>query len=314
MKEVRKISQKLIVIVGPTAVGKTSLAIRIAKQINGEIVNGDSMQVYKGLDIGTAKVTEHEKEGVAHHLIDIVEIAESYTASDFKRDAESAISHIQERGNIPILAGGSGLYIEGLLYDMQFGRVGENLEYRSKLQEQVDEEGPEGIWEKLHELDPKAAAAIHVNNSRRVIRALESIQISGKLFSEQQKPQKKKRYDTLIIGLTADRVLLYERINQRVDEMIEEGLLKEAKILFDSVDLDNNQSHKGIGYKEWFPYFEKKITFETALEKVKQNSRKYAKRQLTWFRNRMNEIKWFDLSETDSEQEIEKIVEAFLKA
>lgn len=310
----RNISQKLIVVVGPTAVGKTSLAIRIAKQVNGEVINGDSMQVYRGLDIGTAKVTEQEKEGVPHHLIDILDVADLYTANDFKTDAEAAISLIQKKGKTPILAGGSGLYIEGLLYDMQFGRVGEDPEYRAKLQKQLDEQGPEIIWEKLHQLDPDAAATLHVNNSRRVIRALESIQISGKLFSEQKEQQKEKRYDALVIGLTADRPLLYQRINERVDQMIEEGLLEEAKSLFELENVENNQSHKGIGYKEWFPYFEGEISFETAAEKVKQNSRKYAKRQLTWFRNRMNEIKWFDLNEPNSEDEIDKIVEAFLKA
>lgn len=310
----RNISQKLIVIVGPTAVGKTSLAIRIAKHVNGEVINGDSMQVYRGLDIGTAKVTEQEKEGVPHHLIDILDVAAPYTANNFKEDAELAISLIQQKGKIPILAGGSGLYIEGLLYDMQFGRVGEDPMYRSKLQKQLDEEGPEVVWKKLNQLDPVAAAALHVNNSRRVIRALESIQISGKLFSEQKEQQKEKRYDVLVIGLTVDRQFLYQRINDRVDQMIEEGLVEEAKMLFELDNVENSQSHKGIGYKEWFPYFEGKVSFECATEKVKQNSRKYAKRQLTWFRNRMDEIKWFNLNEPYSEEEIDKIVEAFVKA
>ncbi|UJF14676.1 tRNA (adenosine(37)-N6)-dimethylallyltransferase MiaA [Jeotgalibaca sp. MA1X17-3] len=310
----RNIYPKLIVVVGPTAVGKTSLAIRIAKQVNGEVINGDSMQVYKGLDIGTAKVTEQEKEGVPHHLIDILDVTKLYTANDFKTDAEAAISLIQQKGKIPILAGGSGLYIEGLLYDMEFGRVGEDPVYRSKLQKQLDEEGPEGVWEKLNQLDPVAATALHVNNSRRVIRALESIQISGKLFSEQNEQQKEKRYDALVIGLTTDRPLLYQRINERVDQMIEEGLLEEAKLLFELKNVKDTQSYKGIGYKEWFPYFEGEISFEAATEKVKQNSRKYAKRQLTWFRNRMDEIQWFDLNKPNSQEEIDKTVEAFLKA
>lgn len=290
---------KIIVIMGPTAVGKTALSIMLAKKLNGEIINGDSLQVYRQLDIGTAKVTLEEMQCIPHHLIDIVDIDKPYNASDFKKAAEAAITDILNRGKMPIIVGGSGLYIQGLLSDMTFGNAPENLEYRSELQKELEMNGSEAIWEKLKQIDPKAAENIHPNNSRRVIRALEAIHTSGRLFSEQQSQEQPAKYDALLIALDCDREKLYQRINQRVDMMLDDGILEEARLLYELADRDLNQAQKGIGYKEWFPYFDEAVSLEDATENVKQNSRRYAKRQLTWFRNRMDNVHWFDVFNPD---------------
>lgn len=303
-----------MVIVGPTAVGKTALSIRLAKKYNGEIINGDSMQVYSGLDIGTAKVTEEEAEGVPHHLLDIIPVERDYTASDFKRDAGQAIKSILARGKLPIVVGGSGLYIEGLLFDMQFGGVAaEDRDYRKQLEAELEQTDAMHIWKQLQEKDPEAAEQIHPNNSRRVIRALEVIRFSGKRFSDQADREAAPHYDALLIGLDTERSILYDRINRRVDLMVANGLLEEAKALFDRQLPAKAQATRGIGYKEWFGYFNGEVTFEEATELLKQNSRRYAKRQLTWFRNRMSGIHWFDLVQNDHEmQEIEELVDSFL--
>lgn len=303
-----------MVIVGPTAVGKTALSIRLAKKYNGEIINGDSMQVYAGLDIGTAKVTEEEAEGIPHHLLDIVSVEQDYTASDFKRDAGLAIESILARGKLPIVVGGSGLYIEGLLFDMQFGgTAAEDLDYRKQLESELERTDAMHIWNQLQEKDPKAAEQIHPNNSRRVIRALEVIHFSGKRFSDQFDREADPHYDALLIGLDTERSILYDRINRRVDLMVAGGLVEEAKSLYDRQLPFKAQATRGIGYKEWFGYFNGEITFEEAAEMLKQNSRRYAKRQLTWFRNRMSGIHWFDLVQNDHEmQKIEDLVDSFL--
>lgn len=302
----KKTGTKIIVIVGPTAVGKTALSIHLAKKFNGEIINGDSMQVYEGLDIGTAKVTEAEANGIPHHLLGMVPVTEDYTAADFKRDAGEAIEKISASGKIPIIVGGSGLYIEGLLFNMKFGgAVIEDHTYRSQLEAELEKSSPEKIWQKLKEEDPKAAEQIHQNNSRRVIRALEVIHFSNTLFSEQQDRESAVNYDVLLIGLNTDRSILYERINRRIDLMLQNGLLEEAKELYDLNLPEKAQATRGIGYKEWFDYFKGNISFEEAVETVKQNSRRYAKRQLTWFRNRMKKIHWFDLLE--NEEAIESV-------
>ena len=303
-----------MVIVGPTAVGKTALSIRLAKKYNGEIINGDSMQVYAGLDIGTAKVTEEEAEGIPHHLLDIIPVEQDYTASDFKRDARQAIESILARGKLPIVVGGSGLYIEGLLFDMQFGGVAaEDPHYRKQLEAELERTDAMHIWKQLQEKDPKAAEQIHPNNSRRVIRALEVIHFSGKRFSDQADREADPHYDALLIGLDTERSILYDRINRRVDLMVANGLVEEANALFDRQLPAKTQATRGIGYKEWFGYFNGEVTFAEAAEQLKQNSRRYAKRQLTWFRNRMSGIHWFDLVQNDHEmQKIEELVESFL--
>lgn len=298
---------------GPTAVGKTSLSIKLAKLFNGEIINGDSLQVYRELDIGTAKVTEEEMAGVPHHLIDVVDVNEPYTASDFKEAAEKTIEAIQLKGKTPILVGGSGLYIQGILQDMQFGRTGEDLVFRAQLEAEQIEKGSEAIWKKLQEIDPEAAAAIHVNNTRRVIRALESIHVSGEKFSTQKMTGAAERYDALLIALNCERSLLYDRINERVEHMVDAGILDEARMLHDLATKADNQAHKGIGYKEWFPYFDGDISLDEAKEMVKQNSRRYAKRQLTWFRNRMSNVHWFDVLNPNFESDVLNLVSDFIK-
>lgn len=298
---------------GPTAVGKTALSISLAKQFNGEIVNGDSLQVYRQLDIGTAKATKEEMAGIPHHLIDIVDIHEPFNASDFKKAAEEAINRILEKEKLPIIVGGSGLYIQGLLYEMSFGSAGEDSEYRGKLEDELANTDAQFIWEKLYEIDPKAAENIHPNNSRRVIRALEAIHVSGVLFSEQEDISKEPKFDALLIALDCDRELLYERINIRVGKMVEAGVLEEARLLHKMANRDINQALKGIGYKEWFPYLDGEIPFEEALESIKQNSRRYAKRQLTWFRNRMKGVNWFNVTDQNYLKEVYKLTEAFRK-
>ncbi|MDN6195882.1 MAG: tRNA (adenosine(37)-N6)-dimethylallyltransferase MiaA [Atopostipes suicloacalis] len=290
--------EKIIVIVGPTAVGKTSLSIKIAKKFNGEIISGDSMQIYKDLDIGTAKVTSKEKKGIPHHLIDMKAVEEDYSVADFQKEASDKISDIMDRGRRPIIVGASGLYIESLLFPVSHAKVAANTAFRENLEQFAKDMGNEALWKRLNHLDPKAANKIHPNNIRRVIRALEVYEETGKLFSTFQNERKKKksRYDYFIIGLNTDRTLLYERINYRVDKMVEKGLVGEAKNLWSKVGPElKTQSTKGIGYKELFNYFNGKIALKEAIDLIKKHSRHYAKRQLTWFRNRFKNIHWYDL-------------------
>lgn len=309
---------KIIVIVGPTAVGKTAYSIELAKKVNGEIISGDSMQVYKHLNIGSAKVTEEEMDNVPHHLIDIREWNEDYSVSDFQKDASSKIEEIVAKEKVPIIVGGTGLYIESLLFDVSHsGESKPNESLRVELEEYAELYGNETLWEKLKAIDEKAAETIHPNNVRRVIRALEVYHETGQLFSSFQKEREKKepRYQSYIVALNTERELLYERINERVDIMFEMGLEQETKTLWEALGPEpNHQSTKGIGYRELFPYFNQEISIKEATESIKQNSRRYAKRQLTWFRNRWEQVNWFDfILEPESKKEsIDKILD-FLK-
>lgn len=308
--------EKIIVIVGPTAVGKTSLSLSLAKKYDGEIISGDSMQIYKGLDIGTAKVTTEERKEVIHYLIDEISPNENYAVSDFKTKAKNLIEDITARGKVPIIVGGTGLYIESLLYNVSHGGQAEpDLTYRKELETFAEQNGKQKLWERLESIDPKAAESIHCNNLRRVIRALEVYNSTGQLFSslQMEKTNKEKLYDAYVIGLTTDRALLYERINQRVDFMFDQGLIKEVESLLATVPL-TAQSLKGIGYKELIPYFENYISLQAATEQIKQNSRRYAKRQLTWFRNRMEISSWWDFVQAPENQEkLEAELENFLR-
>lgn len=301
---------KVIAIVGPTAVGKTSLSIDLAKRFNGEIISGDSMQVYRGLDIGTAKVTEEEMAGIPHHLIDVRDIDESYSAADFQATARQAIQAISRRGKLPIIVGGTGLYIQSLLWDYKLGSEGEPEDdsLRKELEAYAAEKGNQALWEKLQTQDPLAAEKIHYNNRKKMIRALEVFQLTGhSILAPKEQPQ--KLYDSFLIGLNTDRAVLYDRINQRVDLMVEQGLLNEAKQLAETPDV---QAAQGIGYKELFPYFSGEISLDTALEEVKLHSRRYAKRQLTWFRNRMS-VHWYDLvQQPETIKEIETDIAKWL--
>lgn len=309
------ISPKVIVIVGPTAVGKTSLSISLAKEYDGEIISGDSMQIYKKLDIGTAKVSRAEQSGIPHYLIDEVSVSERYSVSDFQKEGRLLIEDITARGKIPIIVGGTGLYIESILYDISLGGTGGNdLIFRAKKEIEADRYGAKRLWEELEKIDPVSSKSIHVNNVRRVIRALEVHHTSGILFSESQNEceVKESLYDVKLIGLTTERSVLYSRINERVHCMIEQGLESEARWLFDQ-NIKDSQAIRGIGYKEWIPYFKNEDTFEKAVADIQQNSRRYAKRQLTWFRNRTKDVSWFDLvKDPESEVKLKKEINDFL--
>lgn len=289
---------KIIVIVGPTAVGKTALSIDLAKRFNGEIISGDSQQVYRKLNIGTAKVTPDEQEGIPHYLIDVREVTESYSAFDFVKEAEAAVEMIVAKGKLPIIAGGTGLYIQSLLEGYHLGGSAsyeEILAYRAELDTLADEE----LFGKIAELGIK----IPQINRRRAMRALEIAHLGKDL--ENKQPD----YEALLICLDDDREVLYERINQRVDLMLKARLLEEAKWLYDNYP--HVQASKGIGYKELFPYFAGELTLEEATDKIKQHTRRFAKRQLTWFRNRMNAT-FYQVSEPNVKERIMQDIEEFL--
>ena len=273
----------IICIVGPTGVGKTKLSIELAKKLNGEVINADSTQVYKGMDIATAKVTEEEKENIPHHLFDIKEIDEDYTVYDYQKDCRNKIEEIIKRNNTPILVGGTGLYIKAALYDYKFEEeISNNNEYLDYSNEE--------LYNKLLSIDPKTE--IHMNNRKRVIRALNYYENNNKSLSSKEKTDK-LLYDVIFIGLTTDREILYDRINKRVDIMLENGLIDEAKKIYNT-NIRSKAVLTPIGYKELFEYFDNKCTLEESIELIKQRSRKYAKRQYTW-NNHQISVNWFDV-------------------
>ena len=287
--------QKLLVIIGPTAVGKTNLSIEMAKRYNGEIISGDSMQIYRGMDIGTAKITKDEMQGIPHHLIDIKEPEENFSVAEFQLLVRAKINEIAKRGKLPIIVGGTGLYIQSVIYDYQFSDVPGDEAFRLELEERAKQIGNEALYKELQAVDPESAAQIHPNNVRRVIRALEIFHLTGKTMQDfQRKQQPDLMYETALVGLSMEREKLYERINRRVDIMVEQGLLEEVKSLYNQ-GLRNCQSIQAIGYKEIYDYLDGSVTWEEAVEQLKQNSRRYAKRQLTWFRNKMD-VQWFDMT------------------
>lgn len=291
--------QKLLVIIGPTAVGKTKLSIELAKRYNGEIISGDSMQIYRGMDIGTAKIKTEEMEGIPHHLIDIKEPDESFSVAEFQQLVREKISDITSRGKLPIIVGGTGLYIQSVIYDYQFSEAPADEELRLQLEERAKEIGNEALHQELIKVDPESASQIHPNNVRRVIRALEIFHCTGKIMSDYQNNQQPDLlYETALIGLTMERDKLYERINMRVEMMISEGLLDEVSRLHKQ-GLRDCQSIQAIGYKEIYDYLDGKVSLDLAVENLKQNSRRYAKRQLTWFRNKM-EVQWFDMTDVSN--------------
>lgn len=289
---------KVIVIVGPTAVGKTKLSIELAKKYDGEIINADSTQVYKNMDIATAKVTKEEMEGINHHLLDIKNIDEIYTVYDFQKDCRKKIEEIQKNGKTPIIVGGTGLYIKAAIYDYKFNEETNSNEY--------NDFSTEKLFSMLKEIDPDTE--IHPNNRKRIIRAINYYKQNKEPMSKKEKTEK-KLYDAIFIGLTTERENLYERINNRVDIMFENGLLEEAKRIYDT-KVVSKAVMTPIGYKELFPYFDKKIILEEAKEKIKQNSRRYAKRQYTWFKNQMD-INWFETNYNNFDETV-KEVESFI--
>ena len=284
----------VIVITGPTATGKTKLSVELAKKINGEIINCDSTQIFKTLDIATAKVTNEEMDGIVHYLIDIKDITDNYTVYDYQRDAREKINEILKKNKTPILVGGTGLYIKAALYDYKFEEESKNENF-----ENVD---TKVLYDKLMEVDPESD--IHPNNRKRIIRALNYYLSNGKKLSSKEKSDK-ILYDTIFIGLSADRSVLYDKINKRVDKMLENGLLEEAYKVYKS-DIRTKAVMTPIGYKELFLYFENKMSLDECIEKIKQKSRNYAKRQYTWFNHQMN-IKWFNVNYDNFDKTIDEV-------
>ncbi|WP_297636689.1 tRNA (adenosine(37)-N6)-dimethylallyltransferase MiaA [uncultured Clostridium sp.] len=299
---------KVLVLGGPTAVGKTELSIKLAKSLNGEIISADSMQIYKEMDIGSAKITTDEMDGVKHYMIDIVDPSQSFNVSDYKQLGSTIIEDIISRGKLPIIVGGTGLYINALTCNMDFTEGESDLEYREELNKLAEEKGNIYIHEMLKDIDPISYAQIHPNNLKRVIRALEVYHITKKPFSSFDLGEKMydSIYDVHYFVLTMDRAKLYERINYRVDKMMDEGLIDEC-ISLKNKGLDSSyQSMQGIGYKEILLYLDKKITLDESIELIKKGSRNYAKRQLTWFRRdkRVNFLDKDILSEEDIQTKI----------
>ncbi|MGM7701260.1 tRNA (adenosine(37)-N6)-dimethylallyltransferase MiaA [Pseudalkalibacillus sp. Hm43] len=296
----------LVVIVGPTAVGKTKTSVEIAKAFSGEVINSDSMQVYKDLDIGTAKIKEEEKEGILHHLFDIKSPFEDYSAAEYQVDAKRVIHQIHEKGRLPVMVGGTGLYIRSVTHDYQFSDATADSAYREELERFGEEKGAEALHDLLKEKNEERAAQIHPNNVRRVIRALEIIHTNGSLDQEHSHEHQVSSYELITIGLTMDREELYDRINHRVDLMMEEGLLEEVQALYEA-GVRNTQAVQAIGYKELYDYFEGNCTLDEAIVTLKRNSRRYAKRQLTWFRHQMD-VEWFDVTGGTIDEKIPSIL------
>lgn len=289
---------KIIVIVGPTAVGKTYVSVELAKRLNTEIISADSMQIYKEMDIGTAKISNDEMQGISHHMIDIVNPNENYSVSEFEEDAEKEIDRLLNNNHIPIIVGGSGLYVNSLIYDLDFGKAKSSEKLRDYYNYYHKEHGEDALYEKLIKIDPASAEKIHKKNIKRVIRALEVYDITGVKFSELNTDIRKPsdKYECILVGLSMDRKILYDRINQRVDKMISEGLIKEVKDLLNKGYNKNLISMKAIGYKEIIEYLEGNVSLDEAVSILKQNTRRFAKRQYTWFLRDEN-VKWFDVDD-----------------
>jgi len=282
----------LVIIGGATGVGKSDLAVRLAKRISGEIISVDSMQVYKGFNIGTAKITPEEMEGIPHHLIDILEPDQEFNVYEFKRLALEAMDKIYANGNIPILTGGTGFYIQAVLYDIQFSTEDPDSGYRKKLEDLAAEHGNMFVHDMLKEADPEAAAAIHPNNLKRTIRALEYLNSNGERISEHNAVQSMRQtpYNSAYFVLTRDRQTIYERVNKRVDIMLENGLADEVRTLLESGISPDSAAMQGIGYKEMVPYVQGEKTLEEAVYELKINTRHFAKRQNTWFKREKDAI------------------------
>ena len=297
--------KNIVVIAGPTASGKTAVGIEIAKRLNGEIISADSMQIYKYMNIGSAKPARSEMQDIPHHMIDVVYPDEEFSVALFRKMAGKLVDEIISRKHIPIIVGGTGLYISSLIYPYDFTNSAEDTEYREELTAIAVEKGNEFVHNMLINIDPESFNRIHPNNLRRVIRALEVYKNTGKTISDYQQESRSREmeFNTAFIGLTMDRGLLYNRINLRVDKMFEAGLIEEVKKLKEMGYSKNMTSMQGIGYKEIFDYFDNKCTIEETKDIIKQSSRRYAKRQLTWFR-RDEKIYWVEVDRFESFDEI----------
>lgn len=302
----------VLAIVGPTASGKTALSVALAKAINGEVINGDSTQVYKGFTIGTAKITEPEMEGVPHHLFDVLAPTKNFSVAEYQTAVRACIEDIQARGKMPIIVGGTGLYVQSVLYDFRFTEEVSDPKIRIRLEHELEKYGANYLYEKLVQLDSIGAEKIHPNNHRRLVRALEIIEITGKTKSQHEQNQGGKAlYNHLIFGLEMTRELLYERINRRTDIMMADGFLQEVEGLL-SAGLKDTPAMKAIGYRELQQYLEEQLTYDEAIEAIQKGTRNYAKRQMTYFKNKLD-IKWLNAEQGTAEnlKEIERILKDF---
>lgn len=299
---------KVIVICGPTASGKTALSIELAKKIKGEIVSCDSMQIYKDMNIGTAKPTEQEKKGIKHYMIDIVSPDERFSVADYKREAKIAIREILEKGKVPIVVGGTGLYLDSLIYEIDYPNIEFNEQYRKQLELIADKEGLDKLYEEAKKIDPIAIEKISKKDRKRIFRILEIYKATGKNKTEQEIVSRKNEieFDYKVFALSWKREKLYERINQRVDIMLEDGLIQEVEKIYKKYN-QFPTSIQGLGYKEVIQYLDSKISYEEMVEKIKMETRRYAKRQLTWFRKN-KQTKWID-----GEDEIKKNIKIILE-
>ncbi len=301
---------KVIVICGPTASGKTGLSIELAKKMDGEIISCDSMQIYKDMTIGTAKPTLEEMQGIKHYLIDFVSPDERYSVADFKEDAENAIKEVLEKGKVPIVVGGTGLYVDALVYNIQYPEIEIDLEYRKKLEERVEKEGVEKLYLEAQKIDKEAMEKISINDQKRIMRVLEIYHQTGKTKTELEAESRsiEPQYDYLIYGIDMNRENLYDRINMRVDIMLEQGLIEEVKLLLEKYK-HFPTAMQGLGYKEVAGYLKGLLTKDEMIEILKRETRRYAKRQLTWFRKN-KEIKWID-GLLPKDENIQKILEDY---
>ena len=285
---------KVIVICGPTASGKTALSIELAKKINGEIISSDSMQIYKYMDIGTAKTTQEEMQGIKHYLLDFVEPSQRYSVAEFKKDAEKAIEEILQKGKTPIIVGGTGLYVDSLIYGIEYQTIEFDEQYRKQLEERVEKEGLETLYNEAKNIDSQAVEKISTNDQKRILRILEIYKATGKNKTEQEIESRKNgvKYDYKVFAINMDREKLYERINKRVDIMIENGLIEEVEKLLEKYK-EFPTAMQGLGYKEVVEYLQGKVSKEEMIENIKRETRRYAKRQLTWFRKNKQTI-WIE--------------------
>lgn len=306
--------QNLLVIVGPTAIGKTAVSIDVAKKLNGEIISADSMQIYKYMDIGTAKIKKEEMEGIPHYLIDVVYPDEEFTVADFKHHAEKYIKQINDNKKVPIVVGGSGLYLNSIVYELKFAKIKKNEEFRLKCEELANLYGIEYLFNKLCQVDPITASNISPNDMKRIIRALEVYHETGKPMSYFNKDFREKtdKYNLVMIGINTDRATLYSRIEKRVDMMIQEGLIEEVQNLLNMGYSRELTSMQAIGYKEIISYLYGEIDLQEAIRILKRNTRRFAKRQLTWFK-RDDRIKWIDISKFSSVNEIGNYIVNYYK-
>ena len=296
---------KVLILTGPTAVGKTELSIALAKRFGAEIISADSMQIYQGMNIGTAKITPQEMQGVVHHMLDIVPVTHSYSVAEYQSAAFSLIDRLLQQKKLPMVVGGTGLYIHSLMYDVDFSSAAADTSLRKTLEALSNEE----LHERLQQLDAASAARIHQNDKKRMIRRLEVL--AHGCSTEFDFRKKNDRYDFILIGITDQRDVLYQNINRRVDQMVAMGLCDEARLLYDRYG-EALTALKAIGYKEWIPYFQGSATKAEAIEAIKQNTRRYAKRQLTWFR-REEAITWFDKSRLAAPDALFSEITAYLE-